>query len=66
MSRRANTSRDAFTFSLGGLTTIASVVIAPAIADDRLNQSRGDRVKPACGDGWVRRRTWAFRLRRAT
>lgn len=44
MSKRTKTARDAFTFSLGGLTTIASFVTAPAIADDRLNRDRDHQL----------------------
>lgn len=38
MSRKAETTRDSFTFSLGGLTTIASFVPAPVVADSRIRQ----------------------------
>ena len=30
--------RDVFAFSLGGITTISSIVAAPAIADDRFDK----------------------------
>ena len=40
MFEKAKRVRDAFTFSLGGMTTIASFVAAPAIADDRINKIR--------------------------
>jgi len=66
MSNRAKTARDPFTFSLGGLTTIASFVAAPAIADDRLNQDRDHRPDPARDDCGRKGRRWALRLRRAT
>lgn len=45
MFEKAKPARDAFTFSLGGMTTIASFVAAPAIADDRINKIRDDRLK---------------------
>ena len=45
MFEKAKPARDAFSFSLGGMTTIASFVAAPAIADDRLNQVRDQRVR---------------------
>jgi len=45
MFEKAKPARDAFSFSLGGMTTIASFVAAPAIADDRLNQVRDERVR---------------------
>ena len=40
MFKKAKVARDAFTFSLGGMTAIASFVPAPAIADDRINKVR--------------------------
>jgi hypothetical protein len=43
MSHRAEKKRDAFTFSLGGLTTIAAFVPAPAVAHDRIRMSRGSQ-----------------------
>lgn len=41
MLRKGKFSRDPFTFSLGGMTTIASFVFPPAVADDEIN----DRIK---------------------
>jgi hypothetical protein len=38
MFNRAKPARDAFTFSLGGMAAIRSFVIAPAVADDRINR----------------------------
>lgn len=38
-------ARDVFAFSLGGMTSIASFVIAPAIADDRINRAIDERIK---------------------
>lgn len=43
MSDKTTRARDAFTFSLRGLTTIAAYTAAPAIADDRLNELRDER-----------------------
>lgn len=40
MFKKAKVARDAFTFSLGGMTTIASFVPVMAIADDRINRIR--------------------------
>ena len=40
MFKKAKVARDAFTFSLGGMTAIASFVPAMAIADDRINKVR--------------------------
>jgi hypothetical protein len=44
MSYKAGTTRDAFTFSLGGLTTIASFVPAPVVADNRIRQVPHERT----------------------
>ena len=38
MFKKARSGRDAFTFSLHGMTTIASFTLAPAIADDRIKK----------------------------
>ena len=43
MSRRVAPARDAFTFSLHGMTTIASFSPSFAIADDRLNRRIRER-----------------------
>lgn len=43
MSNKAGNKRDPFTFSLGGLTTIASFVPVPVVADDQIRQSRTRR-----------------------
>jgi hypothetical protein len=45
MFEKAKPGRDAFTFSLGGMTTIASFTAAPAIADDRLNKVWDERLR---------------------
>ena len=47
MFGKANKARDAFAFSLGGMTAITSFVAAPAIADDRINKIRDERVRQA-------------------
>lgn len=65
MSGKAKAGRDAFTFSLGGMKTISSFTFAPAIADDRINRIRDERIKQVRSDrdpkpgGWLqsRRRT---------
>jgi len=45
MFEKAKPGRDAFTFSLHGMTAIAPFSIAPAIADDRINKVRDERLK---------------------
>ncbi|MCJ7591611.1 MAG: hypothetical protein MUO51_09675 [Woeseiaceae bacterium] len=42
MYKKDKTPRDAFTLSLGGMTTISSFATAPAIAADRLREVRVD------------------------
>jgi hypothetical protein len=44
MFEKAKPARDAFTISLGGMTTIASFTAAPAIANDRLNKVWDERL----------------------
>jgi len=70
MTKKAVPRHDAFTLSLGGLTTIASFVIAPAIADNRINKALDERrkhsqenqpdnarkIKSTWGRFWLRRR----------
>ena len=43
MFEKAKSGRDAFTFSLGGMTTITSFTAAPAIDQDRLNRAIAER-----------------------
>ena len=50
MFGKARSGRDAFTFSLTGLTTIASFTIAPAIAEDSINQVWDKRLRRAPED----------------
>ena len=45
MSEHTKRTRDAFTFSLGGMTTIASYTVAPAIAHDKINKSLAERLQ---------------------
>ena len=65
MSNRAKPTRDPFTLSLGGLTTITSVVAAPAIAHDRINAGRPPRPIPTKADRGPKRRMRFPRFRRA-
>ena len=43
MFEKAKSGRDAFTFSLRGMTTIASFTAPQAIADDRINKAFDER-----------------------
>ena len=45
MGTKTNPGRDAFTFSLGGVSAITSFVAAPAIADDLINKARDERLR---------------------
>lgn len=45
MNHKDHRARDAFSFSLGGITSIASFAVAPAIADDRINRARDERLR---------------------
>lgn len=51
MFKKARSGRDAFTFSLHGMTTIASFTLAPAIADDRISKAYNDRRDRSDGRG---------------
>lgn len=55
---------DAYTFSLGGMKTIASFAAIPVIADDRINRIRDERQKRDCNEPGVR--AWLRRSRPAT
>ena len=72
MTEKAKSGRDAFTFSLRGLKTIASFAAAPAIADDRINKTL-DRRREQVPDEQpdtdremvaIRGRFWLSRRRR--
>ena len=45
MFKRSKPERDAFTFSLGGMTTIASFLAPPVVADDRINKIRDTHLR---------------------
>ena len=47
MFNKARPSRDAFAFSLGGISAITSFVAARAVADDRINDVHDERLR-----GW--------------
>jgi len=62
MFNKDKSVRDAFTFSLGGINTVASFTAAPVIAHDRLRQAPPNRVRRS---GEQERRSWIprrFRL----
>ncbi len=73
MSEKAKSGRDAFTFSLRGMTTIASFAVAPAIADDRINKALARRQEQELDDqpdtgremDAIRGRFWLSRRRPA-
>ncbi len=43
MNRESRSTRDPFTFSLGGLSAKSSFVLTPAIADDRIRKACVER-----------------------
>ena len=45
MSNKAKPARDAFTFSLGGISAVSSFFITPAVADDLINEVRDGRLR---------------------
>ncbi|MGB5719818.1 MAG: hypothetical protein WBM34_03925 [Woeseiaceae bacterium] len=45
MFKKGKKARDAFSFSLGGMTAVSSFVSAPVVADDRINNIRDAHVK---------------------
>ena len=56
-AQAATPARDAFTFSLGGLRTVAGYTAAPAIADDQFQRSGNGRGRPEGAQrGWIPRR----------
>ena len=50
MFEKAKSGRDAFTFSLQGMRTMASYTAAPAIADDRINRGIDQRLRQVQAD----------------
>ena len=44
MFEKARSGRDAFTFSLRGMRTMASFTVAPVTADDRINRSIDEQL----------------------
>ena len=73
MSDRTRSTRDAFTFSLGGMKAISSFIAAPAIAHDRINSARDARVREPQNNRaggpreypGIKGRFWLLRRRRA-
>jgi len=65
MLAKAKPVRDAFTFSLGGLTAITPFVAAPAIADDLINKIQDEQLFPVRADPKRRLRPWFRRQRQA-
>jgi hypothetical protein len=59
MFNKAKPGADAYTFSLGGMTAIASFAAVPVIANDRINRIRDERRKRDCNElgthAWLHR-----------
>jgi hypothetical protein len=66
MFNTAKPARDAFTFSLGGMAAIRSFVIAPAVADNRINQAWDERLRRGQAEPEVQRGAAQPRLHWAT
>ena len=72
MSKKAKPARDAFTFSLGGMSTKSPFVVLPAIAHDAMNkaldekrsQSQEDQPDTAEEIGTFWGRFWLHKRRR--
>ena len=72
MSNKAKPARDAFAFSLGGISAVSSFFITPAVADDLINEARDERLRRLPEDqpdtakelGTFWGRFWLFRRRR--
>jgi len=72
MFEKAKPGRDAFTFSLRGMSAIASFIAAPAIThhrinrilDDRLSQIEPDQLETVQEIGAIRGRFWILGRRR--
>ena len=61
MFNKARPARDAFTFSLGGVSTIGSFVAPTAIADDRINRIRDEQLQRNCNNRASKSGTAVFR-----
>ena len=66
MTDNVKASRDAFTFSLGGIRAISSFVAAPVVADDRINKVLDDRLKQVRDDRGEEPQQWLRGPRGAT
>lgn len=58
MTKKAVPRRDAFTHSLGGMTTIASFAMAPAVAHDQLHQIRDEQCNHETKDNSQKPGPW--------
>jgi len=61
MKKKDITSRDNFAFGLGGIRTVASLAIVPAISKDRLHQDIAAMTREPREKTW---RDWMPRLSR--
>lgn len=58
MLKNGNPARDAFSFSLDGMRTVASFTAAPAIASDRINKGRDKQLSRTRSDRDRKPRLW--------
>jgi hypothetical protein len=66
MFNKAKPARDPFAFSLGGMAAIKSFVIAPIVADDRINKAWDERFRRDQSGAHEKRSTAQPRVRWAT
>lgn len=66
MYEKAKPARDAFTFSLGGISLISPVIAAPVVADDRINKVLDEQRSRVRGDQSQKPNRWLSFRRHAT
>ena len=65
MFKNPQKARDAFTFSLGGMKTVASFVAPPAVTDYRINRALDERLRQAGNTRDKKPRGWLYSSRGA-
>lgn len=65
MLKKGSPARDAFSFSLDGMRTIASFAAMPVVASDRVNKGRDKQLNRTRGGRSRKSRPWLRVSRRA-
>lgn len=65
MFKRDQKARDAFSFSLGGRTTVNPFVAMPVVADDRINKVLDQKLQEGQKERAKKPRGWLFSHRQA-